>query len=557
MFSFLVVMATKITFEGGAGSENYIEEGEMGLQIFIEDEGKKTKFGIDPGNIFDRSEELWTFPYKLKSFDAINAGITLELIPDKKDLYRHDYELRRGNIISKYPPINGFIVTHPHADHMGLMDKIRYDCDFYMPSDAILMAYIWQKMSGNTINQFIDLYGHLFEEQKKTGRMGSPQGEKSCFPRDIHTIEPGKPFKIGNIDFVCEELDHSIPGTVGISRMELSDGIAAMMSDAMLRGRRPELTRNFLEKAKGADFLFIEASLIDIDHYGTEDDLSNVVADLMIGKQFAGTLVSPRNLERMSSLYKACKKMDRMLLVPPDTATYLKAFNGRNGYPKLTDRNIGVLPLPKNKGYFGNSNQEVPFDQLIGDYFKQERQFLYYKRWDPKKGHEGKKTLVSLDDVARHQDRFLMIIQQSAYAGILAHIKPKSNSIIFRSIPSPYTPSMADDERRQIEVEKKLKIYDGPQEDYLDALCLKGKQGNLFEGETIRIHKKHQVHVTGHFNRYELADVLRNYVSKNTIVIVDHAQYPDKVKKLAPHLNIFIPKRGVTYDLREIRESFN
>ena len=91
-------MGTEITFFGSAGT---IDKGELGgVQLLIDDLGKKTKFLYDYGQPPDRTNAYYTFPNKAKQFEAADIAEELGLYASLPGLFRLDLEYNRENKIS-------------------------------------------------------------------------------------------------------------------------------------------------------------------------------------------------------------------------------------------------------------------------------------------------------------------------------------------------------------------------------------------------------------------------------------------------------------------------
>jgi hypothetical protein len=192
-------------------------------------------------------------------------------------------------------------------------------------------------------------------------------------------------------------------------------------------------------------YFFMEGSLFHFNHRGTEQDLEDRLVEHLKGKNFAALHFSVRDLEdRFVSVYNACKRVGRMLLINSVLAKMLMQFNGRNGIPTLDDQYIGVFMPPMNTGSINNPKADP--ERVRKDYFKYQRDLLDIKRWSGV--HEKKAQLVYEEDVKNNKDKFVMFFPFSYFSkGILERIKPGLNSTYVRLAPAPFTIDMESDER--------------------------------------------------------------------------------------------------------------
>ena len=393
--------------------------------------------------------------------------------------------------------------------------------------------YLWQYMSGKINNQFVDLYDQHSLVLDATGEINSVKGDEGIFPRDFRCFRSGEPFQIKEMSITPYSVDHSVPGACGFL-WETSAGKVGISGDLRLRGRRKKDTENFVKKLVEAniDYLIWEGSLLHFDHEGTEEDVRDTVSELIKNKSFASIAYPPRDLDRLTSLYQAAKSTGRMLVVPPSQALYLQQFNGINGYPRLENKYLGIYLPKKNKGRLDQEGLEKLAER---DYFYWERRFLELERWED---HFSKSQRVSVEDLKKNQDKFLVFLPFGSMIDTLEEVRPAPHSIYIRSHPGPWIKEMEVQEERQIEILKAFGMYDGPQVDYL-------LRGNLLAEQIVK--NMHQVHVTGHLNRRETREILQQF---NCTIIPYHCMDPrDFVNDVAKHTKVLIPERRKTLTL--------
>jgi len=515
-------MSLRLFFYGGAG--DYLNGELGGVQLLIEDMDLETKIMVDCGQRPDHYNQYYGFPYRPKTFQALDTSDILQLYPDLVNLFRHDYEAHRGKNLGP-PPLDGIIITHAHYDHAGGLSLVRHDQPVWMHQLAKQILWVWQHTSGRTLNQFVDLYEHLSQIPNKKGEPDFASGEISKFPRDIRLFTENQPFQTGNMEIIPHLIDHSLPGSCGFI-FKTSVGNIGLSGDIKLRGRRRNDTESFVQSLleHQVKYLLWEGSLLHFDHEGTEDDVTEKIYQLIKDRSFAAIAYPPRDFDRLFSVYQAAKKDQRMLVISPAQALGLKQLDGVNGYPKLNWKYVGVYLHRKNKGLLDKENHSQ--EKVEKDYFQWERQFLTYQRWDD---HQSKPQRVSIEDIKEHQDKFLVYMPQNYMIDMLTEISDKTtdqikNGIYIRSHPGPWTKDMEVQEDQQINILKQFGMYDGPQPDYLTPSILR---------------RLHQVHITGHLNRKETRNILRQF---NCTIIPYHCMFPqDFVKDVASHTDVIVP----------------
>jgi len=536
-------MAVECTFYGGAGD---YKDGELGgVQGMFYDRNALTSFLLDCGQRPDHTSQYYGFPYSPKSFQYLAISEFLNLYSGLEDILRHDYQRHRGMQVGGTPELE-IVITHPHYDHMGGLTLARHDAKVHMHRVAKRMGYIWQYLSGKSLNQFVDLIDQLSVVNNNEGNKKFVTGLKAVMGRDINTFGDYDTFKVGNIECTAYPVDHSLPGSCGFI-FDTSAGKIGVSGDIRLRGRRRAETERFIDALleQKVRYLFWEGSLLHFDHNGTEDDVAMKVAELVRGRTFASVAMPPRDLDRLTSMHMAAKATGRTLCVTPAQMVYLKEFDGEYGYPLIDDPNIAVLLPRKRKGLL--DREDFPDDMAESDYYYWERQFLRWQRWsegakksDPRQmklfeglemegGNKKCRQRVTLEDISKYPDKFLVLMPFNNMIEIFEEVRPPANSIFIRSHPGPWTKEMEIQEDRQINILKRFGMYEGPQPDHLTPSI---------------VQRMHQVHITGHLNRRENREVFSRF-GKETTIVVYHAMHPnDFPEDVAKHLNVIVPNIG-------------
>ncbi|MBU2560747.1 MAG: hypothetical protein KKD17_00465 [Nanoarchaeota archaeon] len=545
-------MGVECIFYGGAGDE---DKGELGgVQGLFHDTETGSRFLLDFGQRPDHWNEFYGFPYRPKSFNHLQIAELLEMYAPLREVMRQDYLRKMGWTPSKTDL--ELLVTHPHYDHIGGVHLLRPDMKIHMHKTAKMIMYIWQQLSGRTNNQFVDFVDQFTLANKLGGDEAYVKGLKATISRDIQTFEPYKPFKVGELTATAYPVDHSIPGSCAFI-VETSAGKIGISGDIRMRGRDRKLTERFVAalKEQRVKHIFWEGSLMHFDHEGTEDQLVMKMAELMHGRTFVGYSAPPRDLDRLKSMHLAAKLAGRILCIHPDQMIYLRAFDGEHGFPKTDDPHLAVIMTQKNKGNL--DNEDVPRDIIEADYRYWERQFINWKKWvdsvkkrDPRQleliaDEEGMgaprkgKQRVTLEDIAKHPDKFLVSMPPAYMIDMLTAIRPPRRSRYIRSHPAPWTKDMEVSEDRIINALIRFGVYEEEfKGDFPDHLT--PHRG---------VYRLHTVHVTGHNNRRENKEIFAQFDPDVTIYVY-HCMYPkDFTEDVAKHLNVVVPIRNMPFTI--------
>ncbi|MBN1544142.1 hypothetical protein JW898_01620 [Candidatus Woesearchaeota archaeon] len=542
-------MGVECIFYGGAGDH---EKGELGgVQGLFHDTELGSRFLLDFGQRPDHWNEFYGFPYRPKAFNYLQIADLLEMYAPLREIMRPDY-LRKMGMPKNGPTDLELLATHPHYDHIGGVHLLRPDMKIHMHETAKMMLYIWQQLSGRTNNQFVDFIDQFTLANKLGGDEAYVKGLRATISRDIHTFEPYRQFKVGALTVTAYPVDHSIPGSCAFIA-ETSAGKIAISGDLRLRGRGRKLTERFVQaiREQKVKHVFWEGSLMHFDHEGTEDTLVMKMAELIHGRTFVGYSAPPRDMERLKSMHLAAKLTGRILCIHPDQMIYLRAFDGEHGFPNTDDPNIAVIMTQKNKGNL--DNEDVPSDIIEADYRYWERQFISWKKWeksgkksdkrqcelipsDPGMGAPRKgKQRVTLEDIARYPDKFLVSMPPAYMIDMLTAIRPPALSRYIRSHPAPWTKDMEVAEDRLINALARFGLDEGQSPDHLTPnRCT---------------YRMHTVHVTGHNNRRENREIFAQFGPDVTIYAY-HCMHPrDFAEDVAKHLRVVVPIRNQPFTI--------
>lgn len=233
------------------------------------------------GSEFDFSK------YKnLTTPELIERGV----LPDIKGLYDETDKL-----------IDGVIISHAHQDHYGLLNYIHKDVKHYL---------------GEATHKLIEL-NNLFTPQEI---------HIEC----INYFEREKTFLIGDISITPYWADHS--AFDAYSFLVEADGKSLFYSgDFRSHGRKGNAFKWFTHNApQHVDYLLLEGTTIGRESkpFKTEDEIENDFIKVFQEQNKINLIyTSGQNIDRIVSIFRACKRTNKILVVDVYVAKILKELS--------------------------------------------------------------------------------------------------------------------------------------------------------------------------------------------------------------------------------------
>jgi ribonuclease J len=286
-------LATGITFHDGIGSIG-------GTKISIHSDGHTVLF--DFGLTFDPSGDLWNRLITPRPGAAgLRDRITMGELPKLDGLYRSDAARTVGlKGASETPQRPHVFISHLHMDHMAALDYLAPEVPVYLHPESLRLL-----------------------------RAVAETGEGPGVPAGARSLPPGQPVQVGPIQVTIHEVDHDVPGAVGML-IETPDGTVVYTGDLRLHGAHPEKVQAFVQTARAARprILLIEGTRLaepepelGWSSIPTESQVPVKVAHHL--RENAGlALITfyPRNPERITRIAEAAAQSGRLLLLAPTTA---------------------------------------------------------------------------------------------------------------------------------------------------------------------------------------------------------------------------------------------
>ena len=375
----MVKQKTTLTFYGGVNEIG-------GNKILLQDRDVKVFF--DFGMSFALKKQYYSPPFlSPKSEKSLQE---LGILPKIEGIY----------IDEKSPEIDAVFISHAHMDHSAYISFINREIPVYCGETAKIILQASSEM------RRADLEFNVENVTFKPFRTG-----------DSITIDH---LKIEPI-----HVDHSVPGAYGFI-IHTTNGAVVYTGDFRAHGAKPEMTSDFVEKAKEAEPVAVVTEATNMtgasvsSEVEVENKLNSIVgqADGIVLADFAYT-----DVDRLNSFYRIAKKNGRCLAVSLKQAYLLNTLRRDKGLrlPDLKDENILIFRKSKKK----------------------------YDKWENQIMEQYSNKIVDVFEVSKRQCN--AVLAMSFYdLEELVEIQPKAGSCYILSASEPFNEEMEIDFERLI-----------------------------------------------------------------------------------------------------------
>jgi len=324
---------TALTFYGGVDEIG-------GNKILIQD--GDTNVFFDFGMSFAMKKQFYSPPFlSPRSEKSLQE---LGILPKIEGIYKFD---------EKAPEVDAFFVSHGHMDHSAYLSFIKREIPVYC---------------GETTQIILQALGEM------------RRADLEFNVKDIafKSFRTGKKIAVGSLEIEPVHVDHSVPGAYGFI-VHTSDGAVVYTGDFRAHGAKPEMTYDFVEKAKVAEPVAVVTEATNMtgasvsSEAEVESKLNSIVgqADGIVLADFAYT-----DVDRLNSFYRIAKKNGRCLVVSLRQAYLLEALRRDKGLslPDLNDENVLIFRKSKKKYDKWESRIMEKYPDKIVDVFEVSKQ---------------------------------------------------------------------------------------------------------------------------------------------------------------------------------------
>jgi ribonuclease J len=227
--------------------------------------------------------------------------------------------------------VDGVMLSHPHQDHYGLLREL--------PAD-------WPVYCGAACRKLVRLTGGIFG---------------AVPPQAFTSWESGVPFRVGPFTVTPYLTDHSAFDAYMLL-IEVGGKRLLYSGDFRLHGRKGKLVRAMMENPPtNLDALVMEGTNLGTDKpTASETDLEGRFVNLF--KATAGRVFvawSAQNIDRTVTLYRACLKAERTLVVDLYTAEVLDMLASFGRIPNPGWRSLRVVVTSAFARMYRNTGREA------------------------------------------------------------------------------------------------------------------------------------------------------------------------------------------------------
>jgi len=429
----MVKRNTTLTFYGGVNEIG-------GNKILIQD--GDTKVFFDFGMSFAMKKQFYSPPFlSPKSEKSLRE---LGILPKIKGIY----------IDEEFPGVDAVFVSHAHMDHSAYISFINRKIPVYCGETTRIILQALSEIRRADLE--FNVEGITFK-----------------------TFRTGDKIVVGSLKIEPIHVDHSVPGAYGFI-VHTSNGAVVYTGDFRAHGAKPEMTRDFVEKAAAAEPVTVVTEATNMtgasvsSEAEVESKLNNIVGQTggIVLADFAYT-----DVDRLNSFYRITKKNGRCLAVSLKQAYLMEALRRDKGLslPALNDEDILIFRKSKKK----------------------------YDKWESQIMEKYPQKVIDVFEVSKQQCKAILVM--SFYdLEELVEIQPTPSSCYILSASEPFNEEMEIDFERLVHW---LRHYGLPQ---------------------------YHAHVSGHIMPLQLKAILKEIDAKNIFPV--HTENAESFAKFARDL---------------------
>ena len=371
---------TSLTFYGGVDEIG-------GNKILLQDRG--TKIFLDFGMSFALKKQYYSLPFlSPRSEKSLQE---LGILPKLEGFYRFD---------DRTAGVDAVFLSHAHIDHSAYISFINREIPVYCGETTKTILQVLGEMCATALE--FDVEDVLFR-----------------------SFRTGDSITVDGLEIEPVHVDHSVPEAYGFI-IHTSNGAVVYTGDFRAHGTKPEMTSDFVEKAKEADPVAVvtEATNMTGASISSEAEVRNKL-NVIVG-QTSGLVLADfayADVDRLNSFYRTAKKNGRCLAISLRQAYMLKALRKDKHLevPSIGDESMLIFRKSKKR----------------------------YRKWEKQMIEEYSDKIVDVFEVSKRQRE--IVLAMSFYdLEELMKINPKAGSCYILSASEPFNEEMEIDFERLV-----------------------------------------------------------------------------------------------------------
>lgn len=377
---------TTLTFYGGVNEVG-------GNKVLLKD--KDTKIFLDFGMPFSLRSLFFSPPYLApKNKRSLQE---LGILPMLPGIYESDTDSE--------PEINGVFISHSHMDHAAYITFLKRSVPIHC---------------GETTKIILDALKEIKIKDLEFNIEGIA----------FKPFRTGDKIQIDSVEVEPVHVDHSVPGAYGFI-VHTTFGSIAYTGDFRLHGTKPEMTKDFVEKATETKPVAVvpEGTNITGAEISSEPEVEEKLAKII--RSASGIVLvdfARADVDRLRSVFQAAKRSNKSLVIALKQAYLLEKLKQEDKklkrdprIPDLKDENVMIFQKTKKR----------------------------YYDWEWKLMERYEDKVVDSSEIAKIQSKVVLAL--SFYdLEELVEIKPKPGSCYILSASEPYNEEMQIDYQRMI-----------------------------------------------------------------------------------------------------------
>ena len=374
LLSFLVVIST-LRARGGVNEIG-------GNKVLLKDQD--TSVFLDFGMSFAQSGLYFSEFLNPRKCNGLGDYFATGLLPDIPGVYREDY-LRHMGRKKEDQLIDAVFISHAH---IAYVHHLRKEVELVMSQGSKAIMQTFQDTRAGGENDLLECVPSFAMRENKRGPGYTRANRRDGFdPRPLKVFEYGTKFKVGDLDVIAYEVDHSLPGATAYM-IHTSEGAILYTGDFRFHGYLGDKTRDMIEIVSEEDISAVITEGTRIDQTEGTSEAEVYAAAKQLVENTTGLVVTTfpvRDLTRFRTFHRIAQETGRKLVMGFGQAYLLDQFNTYTDlYPKPDDPDICLFAERKSWGIAGRDDVEsniegvcYPSNVADTDYRTWEREYLH------------------------------------------------------------------------------------------------------------------------------------------------------------------------------------
>lgn len=278
---------------------------------------------------------------------VFDVGLPLNAIDEGLDI--SCYKPNISGLFGEESGVAAVFISHAHPDHYGLLSLINKNIPIYM-----------SKASAILLKKVVPLLG-----------------KENYADLNIKEISDGEEVRIGNFSVRAYEVDHSAASAMAFE-ISVEDKRILYSGDIRFHGRRAWRSRKLTSNIASPDYLLLEGSTLGRENQEqlAEYDIEKCLTEFFAEPKLSLIVFSTQNIDRLVSVYKACVRQNKILVLDPYSCAILENLRDISAHlPQFNWNNIRVYfacnsitrKLAESGDLYHYKTSKITFDEIAAN----------------------------------------------------------------------------------------------------------------------------------------------------------------------------------------------